>query len=300
MFIDSRDLRLLAVQGLTMAEIARELKQPYYRVRKSCQLLGVDVVFDVPGRPPKPPKDKVPKAKKEKAPRIDPNAERNQRMVTMYRQGLTLEKIGQSFGLTRERVRQILRKQGVTWTEGGQHKTKQAKDAARKAKQDARYLVRHGLTFDQYKELRGTGLIAAYLNQENAAKGRGIEWTLNLPQWLDVWRTSGKLDQRGRGKGKYVMSRIKDTGGYSIGNVHIQLATENSLEAVQKWIGKTKPNRGVYHLFPGSSRPWVVRIARLQIGRYATEAEAVSARMEYIRINGYSFNDCGAVCRKAV
>jgi hypothetical protein len=291
MFIDSRDLRLLAAQGLSMAEIARELKQPYYRVRKSCQLLGVDVRWDVPGRPPKKPKAQ----KEPKAPRVDPHAERNAKMVTMYRQGLCLEKIGQTFAVTRERVRQVLRKQGVAPQEGGRAKSGRAKADAKTAKQDSRYLARHGLTFAQYKEVLGTGLLQSYRNQENSAKSRGIEWGLNFAQWLDIWKTSGKLEQRGRGKGKYVMSRIKDEGGYVVGNVHIQLATENSKEAVAKWRGKHKANIGVFCLNPGLSRPWLAKVGKEVIGRYATEEEAVQGRNAAIQARGYVIGNAGRV-----
>lgn len=296
MFIDSRDLRLLAAQGLSMAEIARELKQPYFRVRKSCQLYGVDVRWDVPGHPPKVKAEKRAKEPKPpKAPRVDHHTERNARMVTMYRQGLTLEKIGQSFGLTRERVRQLLKKQGLVYTDGGQHKSVQARNAMKKAKQDSRCLARHGITYDRWKEVVGTGLLKAYRNQENAAKSRGIEWGLNFAHWLDLWETSGKLKQRGRGKGKYVMSRIKDTGGYVIGNVHIQPATQNSLEAVEVWRGKAKTNRGVFHLYPGLSKPYLVKVGKKVVGHFATEEEAVAERMAYIKANGYSFKRDGSV-----
>lgn len=294
MFIDSRDLRLLAVQGLTMAEIARELKQPYYRVRKSCQLLGIDVRWDVPGRPPKVKTPKLPKAPK--PPRVNPNAERNAQMVTMYRQGLTLEKIGQTHGMTRERVRQIIKKLGVVRADGGQAKTAQSKEKAKLAKQDAHYLTRHGLTFAEYKEALSMRVVKAYRNQERSAAARGIAWGLNLAQWLEIWKTSGKLEQRGRGKGKYLMSRIKDSGGYEIGNVHIQLATQNSREAVDQWRGKpAKKNPGVHLMYPGLSKPYMVKVSKKFLGYYATEEEGVQAGAEYIAANGLTLKSNGSI-----
>lgn len=231
----------------------------------------------------------------------DRNAERNARMASMYRQGLTLEKIGQEFGMTRERVRQLLKRQGVTRHEGGQAKTAQAKASAFQSKQNARYLARHGLTFEQYKEALASGLIPAYRNQENGAKSRGIAWNLNLAQWLEIWRTSGKLDQRGRGKGKYLMSRIKDSGGYEIGNVHIQLATENSREAVKQWLDKpAKEQRGVYHLYPGLSTPYMAKLGKRVVGYFATVEEAAKARREYAETVGIAIRPDGSAIRKCV
>lgn len=297
MVIDSRDLRLLAVQGLTMAEIARELKQPYFRVRKSCQLYGVDVPWDVPGKPTKVKAPKAPRMPKApKPPRVNPNAERNAQMVTMYRQGLTLEKIGQNHGMTRERVRQIIKKLGVRRVDGGQAKTKQSKEKAKLAKKDAHYLTRHGLTFAEYKEARAMRVIGAYRSQEKSAAARGIEWGLNLAQWLEIWKTSGKLDLRGRGKGKYLMSRIKDSGGYETGNVHIQLATQNSREAVEQWRDKpAKKNPGVHLMYPGLSKPYMVKVCKKFLGYYATEEEGVKVRADYIAAHGLTLKSNGSI-----
>jgi transposase len=45
---------------------------------------------------------------------------RNEQMAEYYKRGWTLERIGQKYGITRERVRQIVKKQGLTWKDGGQ------------------------------------------------------------------------------------------------------------------------------------------------------------------------------------
>lgn len=225
---------------------------------------------------------------------------RSEKMALMYRQGVTLEKIGQTFGVTRERARQLLKKQGITGEQGGAVKAAKSKNEAKLAQKNAKCLARYGLTYAQYRELIGTGLLKSYRNQENSAGLRGIDWSISLAQWLEVWRASGKLDQRGRGKGKYVMSRIRDTGGYEIGNVHIQLATENSREAVAKWRGKTKANRGVFRLYPGSTKPYFVKVGRTKVGFFATEEEAIAARAAYMDSNGYTLNDAGSACRKAI
>lgn len=336
MYIDSRDLRLLAAQGLTMREAARELGVPFVRVRRAAAYY-VDVTFAAEpgtGRPTKITNPYVVRVRLmaaegktraeimsalgvcrktlsnlERAAGVQikhasrfsagkPVDERAEKMANMYRQGLTLEKIGETFDITRERVRQIIKKNGLTGVDGGRTKAAHAKKCASQSQRDARSLARYGLSFEEMNKWRAAGLVAAYRSQENAARQRGIKWGLKFAQWIDLWLTSGKLEQRGRGKGKYLMSRIKDDGGYEVGNVHIQLATENSLEAVKQWRGKMKPNRGVFCLFPGTARPWVARVGRRQIGRYGTEADAVAARTAHIEVNGYRLKSNGTVILK--
>jgi hypothetical protein len=55
--------------------------------------------------------------------------------------------------------------------------------------------------------------------QKNNAKARGIEFLFTYEQWFDWWVVSGKLKQRGKGRGKYCMMRKGDVGPYSIDNV---------------------------------------------------------------------------------
>lgn len=72
-----------------------------------------------------------------------------------------------------------------------------------------------------------------YSDQKSKAKCRGIPFNLTFEEWWDIWQKSGKWDQRGIGKNRYVMSRYKDQGGYEVGNVHIQTISENNKEAYQ-------------------------------------------------------------------
>lgn len=70
------------------------------------------------------------------------------------------------------------------------------------------------------------------------AKYRGIEFHLTFEEWWDIWNQSGKYEQRGRGAGKYCMSRKNDTGPYALGNVYIQTIDDNNREAHK---GKPQP-----------------------------------------------------------
>jgi hypothetical protein len=227
------------------------------------------------------------------------NVVRAEKMASMYRQGLTLKKIGQHFGISRERVRQIIARDGLTAADGGARKVASAKLQDRKNKKDAKSIAKWGLGSDEMKLRRSDGTLTAFRSQKSAAAARAIEWTLTFPQWLGVWLDSGKLAERGRGKGKYVMSRVKDEGGYALGNVHIQLSTENNADAVAIWDGKVKVNRGVHYIYPGLSKPWVVKVCHKQVGAFATEEDAIAARLAYIAANGMTINRSGQAQRRA-
>lgn len=208
--------------------------------------------------------------------------ERTEKMAAMYRQGITLRKIGLQFGLTRERVRQLIAKMGLNAQSGGQRIVADAKKAAKRQAQETASLAKYGLPLAVVRQLRRDGVTSAYWSQVGNSKKRGIRFDLTFAQWFSVWQASGKLHLRGRGKGKYVMSRVSDTGGYELGNVHIQLATENSREAVEVWRGKTKTNRGVFCLYPGRSLAWMAKVGRKSLGFYVSEADAIAARNAYL------------------
>lgn len=207
---------------------------------------------------------------------------RAEKMVNMYRQGVTMAKIGAQFSVTREYVRQIIAAQGVTSKEGGQAVVAVAKADAKKQSREAKSLALYGLPLAVMQQLRKDKVLGAYRRQECNASIRGIEWRLTFAQWFACWQVSGKLHLRGVGKGKYVMSRVSDAGCYELGNVHIQLATENSREAVEKWRGKEKANKGVFCLYPGREMAWWAKVGKQSLGFFKTEAEAAEARAAYL------------------
>lgn len=261
-----RDARMaeMASAGKTASEIASAETVGIQSVYKWAQLAGIKLVHA--------------RAKAGRASRIA----RAEKMAGMYRQGITLAKIGDQFGMTRERVRQILSKNGVQPGDGGGSLVAKARRAAGKQARETRYLVKYGLPLEVVQQLQKDRVTHAFGSQRQSAKNRGVVWNLTFAQWFAVWQSSGKLHLRGRGKGKYVMSRVSDAGCYELGNVHIQLATENSKEAVSKWKGKTKANRGVFCLYPGREMAWHARVGKTSLGFYKTEAEAVAARAAFL------------------
>lgn len=155
-------------------------------------------------------------------------SERSERMAALYRQGKTLEQIGAEYGITRERVRQIINKHhGPTGKQGG--KAKVAKDRRKQvyAARDARSMKQWGCPWSQYVLLRDAKKpVRAFHSQRQNAATRGIGWELNLWQWWTIWQESGHWEERGRGAG-YGMCRKNDTGPYSVGNVYIATGVEN-------------------------------------------------------------------------
>ena len=70
-----------------------------------------------------------------------------------------------------------------------------------------------------------------YNCQKNSAVLRGIDFLLTFDEWLNIWISSGHLDQRGCRTGQYNMSRINDIGPYAVGNVFIQKHEDNLSQA---------------------------------------------------------------------
>lgn len=210
--------RSLAASGFTMQEAATEVGITYSYVA------GIARKYDIRFRRPT------------WAP-SDPTV-RERQMAALYRSGKTLQEIGDQFGVTRERVRQLLTKYfGIRAPDGGQHKLAEERRLKFEAKRNSASLKRWGCNFDQYVELRDmkkpTRCFAA--QRQNAAK-RGIGWEMSLWQWWSIWQQSGKWSQRGRGQG-YVMCRIGDAGPYAIDNVFIATARENSSDQKRKKSG---------------------------------------------------------------
>lgn len=259
----------LAAKGMTATQIAEQAGVHYTSVINWARRYGVTLQKGY-GRDP----------------RI---IERNKKMANMYAQGCTLESIGKQFGLTRERVRQILKKNGVTAKDGGaslrSSVSAEHKETIAAAKRDARSLEEYGLPYQEMRKHRESGAVAAFRRQRVNAVRRGIEWKMTFAQWWAVWDASGQFPNRGRGIGKYVMARIRDGGCYEMGNVHIITAVENSREAVDKWLGKTKKNPGIFLTQAGTKTPWLAKYGKRYIGLFETEEDAVIAREQFLREN---------------
>jgi hypothetical protein len=78
--------------------------------------------------------------------------------------------------------------------------------------------------------------------------GLQLEMRLTFDQWLSIWLESGKILMRGVWKGQYCMARKGDLGHYEVGNVFIQLASENARDAKlgrPGLKGRVSPTKGM-------------------------------------------------------
>lgn len=211
-------------------------------------------------------------------PRTAPVANNRAEIVAMWRSGATLQQVGDRYRVSRERIRQLLRGWGETKGGGGSAFRHLAKCSAKTAERDQRYLALCGCDFKAFKQIRHAR--PAFNHQRTSAKSRGLPWGLTLKQWWDIWAASGKWELRGRRRGQYCMGRVKDSGGYVIGNVYITSVGENIREAraQSKPMHDDPTKRGVWHLYKGRARGFVARIGKKTIGYFATAAEAQNAR----------------------
>jgi hypothetical protein len=120
-----------------------------------------------------------------------------------------------------------------------------------------------------------------YNYQKKNAKARDIDWKFTFEQWINVWIESGHWDERGSGKGKYVMARKGDAGPYSVDNVYICLSTQNNSDAHRfnpLGLGhKFGSGRGWTYIKKATNRPYQVVIGSRYVGCFATQEEAEAA-----------------------
>jgi hypothetical protein len=243
----AQQIRELALLGKARQEIADEILLSYQSVVK------YGIKYDIPIR---------------HASAGPSDGGRADAMASMYRSGKTLEQIGQLYGVSRERVRQVISKyRGVKAGEGGQAAKSKLRRQQLQAKKEADCQARWGCSTAEYKGLRdierammrgGAGFYktprGAFTTQRNNARNRDIEWNLTLWQWWAVWRESRKWEQRGRSGDSFVMCRFKDDGPYEIGNVYIATLRHNS--AVQ-------PNNRYRSSHPDFEKAMAERLQRL-------------------------------------
>ncbi len=188
------------------------------------------------------------------------NPEREAHIVTQFRSGKTLQEIGEEMSLSRERIRQILKRNGVGRLEGGKNIQMLLNAAYKKRRDPAKtWMTVYGCSLEIARQINGGLNLSThkspafrYNEQRRNAKVRGIGWEINLPEWWRVWQESGKWELRGPGKG-YCMTRIGDTGPYRVGNVEIKTIGENFSESYYKhpWderFGRTKTHCKRGHL----------------------------------------------------
>lgn len=166
--------------------------------------------------------------------RIKASKERDCDMCNMFRDGIVLEEIGNKYNITRERVRQILRRHGLTRFDGGQHvitlQKKQKQDALRKERRTKR-AAKYGVTlevFDKLAKRVSSHAMARFREiRWHVSAGtypykKGVEWDLTLLDYANTWEKAG-LEPAQRG---YYFARKDLDKGYVKDNMQILTAGE--------------------------------------------------------------------------
>lgn len=184
----------------------------------------------------------------------------------LHAQGFSNPQIHAAIGFDPETIDASLRRLGLT------RHTKYLG-----VKRLARLAEAWGVSIEEGEEIRAKRLTHAYLCHRKGAQERGIGWELTRPEWLRIWKQSGKLDLRGTGSGRYCMSRFGDVGPYAVDNVEIKLSLVNLREGVACRGRNGQFPRGISKPFPGSAKPFRAVLNKKRLGRFATVEEALAA-----------------------
>ncbi|MCK1966836.1 hypothetical protein MT962_000622 [Franconibacter sp. IITDAS19] len=147
-----------------------------------------------------------------------------------YKAGNTHIEVAEMFGISRERVRQILEENGLNRKDGGVKK----KAAKREEQRRKDFFKKYGCTREQFNSVCGhyseksKSPYYAFLMQKRNAKERNVEWRLLFWDWWNIWTESGKWLSRGRDSGCFCMCRVGDSGAYETGNVYISTVNHNT------------------------------------------------------------------------
>lgn len=146
-------------------------------------------------------------------------------MVDRRLNGETLRSIGERYGVSRERVRQLCEKHGLIdiANDLARQATQERKVAAKKAKVERRE-ARFGVSDARLRDLRKSGITRRYNNFVQACRRQDVECTLSLADYADL--VEGK--QCGRKASELGVSRIDKTKGFVPGNVTLIPHAENS------------------------------------------------------------------------
>lgn len=214
------------------------------------------------------------------------------KVAELYKSGLTAKQIADQLGSSRTYVSLVIRKNGLTGKDGGASLVQKKKRALAQMQKENDALEKFGCSLTELLSYKKLGLHALYSAQKRSAVRRGIQWKLSLSEWVFIWESSGKFHLRGKGSGKYVMSRHGDVGAYEASNVAIKLGTENSSEATKQWIGKPKKAfTGVHLLYPNAPNPWMAKYKERSIGVFKTAQNAAAARQLFIEKNKHCSSD---------
>lgn len=170
-------------------------------------------------------------------------SDRNTEIALKWKSGLTLEEVAADYGITRERVRQIVRKLGLPPDVGGQSVKNLLSCSIRKERRrrrdedsEAKCLERWGMSRESLNEIspyqrshpnHPTRIFTSFRNN---VRRTGIRFELTFPQWWRLWQESGRWDERGRGFG-YWMARWDSDQPWRLDNIRIVSGSERARDS---------------------------------------------------------------------
>ncbi|WP_313752430.1 sigma factor-like helix-turn-helix DNA-binding protein [Mixta calida] len=181
-------------------------------------------------------------------------------ILEQFERGKTLSEIGGDFDISRERVRQILKKLGCKPSEGAERRRQQKLKEIERAK-DEKCQRLYGCSVEQFNSVSGhysqgaKSPLQAFKIQRINARERGVEWKLSFWDWWCLWDESGHWNDRGRGGKGYCMCRNGDEGAYEVGNVYIGTVKHNSTLGKTLAIEKEKKTSFVHKLITSCGGP---------------------------------------------
>jgi hypothetical protein len=195
--------------------------------------------------------------------------DRNVKILDQFAKGESMESIGRAFGISRQRIHQIINK----------HATPQDREA--------RSLASRGVGYEAYElEIKGMSIkarsepILVYWRFSRYVKGRGIPFKITFDLWWQLWQESGKWSQRGASANCYCLARKSKDFGFVPDNVEIRKNYEG-------WKGRNGEKLPVGVTRMGKSyvaRIWIKRTA-YQLGYFRTPEEAGAAFLTALEID---------------
>ena len=158
---------------------------------------------------------------------------RDNKIIDLYRSGITQGEIGKVIGVSRQRIDRILKRNSIAREDGGIFVAKRKREEEKEKKRNSMHMEKFGCSYFEYRcilsirDSRGRPPQLCYRKQKDAAKRRKIQWKFNFYSWWKAWQKSGKWEERGVNYGEYVMGRRDDKGPYSEENIEIITCSEN-------------------------------------------------------------------------
>ena len=194
-------------------------------------------------------------------------------------QVVSLEDLGLQHGVTRERIRQLLKKAGVTAKDSYRRLSKTVRRAAQKREQRNNHcLAVYGCDFAAFQKVTGVNrlsdgvcqkpIIKMWKHHVRYSRRQLSEWQFTLPEYAEF--VGPRLHEISCSKNGIVLSRKDKNGPFSKANCELITLKENSLRTGGFAVGHKRTAQQVLELVrrtaemfnAGQSRPEIAKALR--------------------------------------